>query len=195
MTLLTFSNGGITITESGVENVASGNAFLLYAEVLGNFSSGDAGAVQSILAVANTSSQEASVTIELNGLDGTRVDLTGTLSVPANGETVVFLNQLSGLESLPTPFRGMVRLSSTVPISLVGIRAQWNGRADLLLTSTVPANEEKPATTAELLIPFIVDGGGWSTQFVIFSSIASTSSSGALSFFDNLGAPLALKFR
>jgi len=53
-----------------------------------------------------------------------------------------------------------------------------------------PVDETAPTHTEELLFPHIVDGQGWTTQFVLFSGVAGQSTSGTLRFFSTDGVPL-----
>ena len=130
--------------------------------------------------------------IEPYGLDGTSVGLTGTVPVPANGQSVVFLSQVPGLESLPTPFKGVVRVSSTTALAVAAIRAQLNARFELLFTGIPTVDETSSALTSDVFLPLLLEGGGWTTEFSVFSGTAGQTSSGVLSFTDPAGEPLEL---
>ena len=60
------------------------------------------------------------------------------------------------------------------------------------MTTTPPSNELELETTAETFFPHIVDSGGWSTQFILFSGTAGQGGAGTLNFFDYTGQPLYL---
>ena len=50
--------------------------------------------------------------------------------------------------------------------------------------ATTPAtNEASPTTTTDLFFPSIADRGGYKTQFILFSGIASQNTTGTLRFF------------
>jgi sugar lactone lactonase YvrE len=100
LAIFSFRNGATTVAEAGVPAVPAGTAFRLYAEASGDFSHSAAGSIQTGLAVANTSTNAATVTLELSKLDGSSTGLTGTRPVPANGQVAVFLNQITGFGSL-----------------------------------------------------------------------------------------------
>ena len=159
-------------------------AFRLYAEA--------SGSIQTGLAAANTSSIPATVTLELNRLDGSSTGLTGTINVGPNGQAAMFLNQIQGFGSLQLPFRGVLRVSSAASISILGLRGRYNERNDFLITTTQPINETLPASTSPLLFPHFADSGGYTTQFILFSGIAGQSSSGMLQLFSESGQTINL---
>jgi hypothetical protein len=192
LAIFSFHKDGITVAEAGVPAIHAGTAFRLYAQVLGDFAGGAIGSIQTGLAVANTSANDATVTVTLSRLDGTSTGLAGTLSVPANGQTAVFLNQIKGLNSLQVPFEGILRLSSNAAISVVGLRGRYNERKDFLITTTPPVNELAAPSTGPLFFPHIADGGGYTTQFILFSGQPGQSSSGTIQFFSQSGGALGL---
>ena len=191
--VFSFKNGGVTVAEAGVSAARTGLAFRLYAEV----SDAGSGSIQTGIAIANAAATNASVTFELNTLSGEPTGLTGSYTVPANGQVALFLSQIPGFGSLAAPFQGVLRISTTSPtgISVVGLRGRTNERGDFLITTTPPVDESSPATTAELVFPHLADGGGYTTQFVLFSGTADQSSSGALRFFAQNGQQLYLTLR
>jgi hypothetical protein len=186
---------GVTVAEAGVPAVHEGTAFRLYAEVLGDFGNQAIGSIQTGLAVANTSSIDATVNLSLTRLDGSSTGLTGTLTVPANGQAALFLNQIPGFGSLPVPFGGILRLSSNTSISVVGLRGRYNERKEFLVTTTPPVNESTVASTGPLYFPHIADGGGFTTQFILFSAQPGQSSNGTMQFFSQSGGALDLNLQ
>ena len=111
------------------------------------------------------------------------------LSLPPSGHISRFLDELFSLQD---NFSGVLRVTSSSEIAIVGLRGRTNERDDFLLTTTPPANELDPLTTADRFFATIADSGGWTTQFVLFSGRAGQVSSGALRFFDESGAALDL---
>jgi hypothetical protein len=106
---------------------------------------------------------------------GAATGYVGTSVVPAWGEIALFLNQISGFESLQLPFRGVLRISANstaMEVTVTGLRARYNERQDFLVTTTPPGNEASPTSSTELLFPHFVTGGGYTTQFVLFSGSA-----------------------
>ena len=139
--------------------------------------------------MANTSSSTATLTLELTNCDGSATGLTGVFSLPSNSHAVAFLNEIPGFTSLPTEFEGTLRLTSSAPVSVVGLRARYNERGDFLMTA-VPAVDELTTPTERLFVPQIVDSGGYTTQFLLFNGQPVSSSAGSIELFSQTGDPL-----
>jgi hypothetical protein len=188
--IFSFRNDGITVTEAGVPAVAAATAFRLYSEAAGTL--GLPGSIQTGFAVANTSPSTATVTLELHRLDGSSTGLTASLTVPSNGRVAGFLNEIQAFASLQKPFQGVLRVSSSSSISVIGLRGRYNERGNFLITTTPASNEATPPSTATVLFPHIVDSGGYTTQFVLFSGQPSQSSSGSMRLFSQSGTAMGL---
>jgi hypothetical protein len=93
------------------------------------------------------------------------------------------------------PFRGLLRITSFSSIAVAAVRARYNENSSFLITTTPVSNEASSVSTAELVFPQIVDGGGYTTQFVLFSGITDQNTTGILSFFGQDGQPLNLTVR
>ena len=104
----------------------------------------------------------------------------------------MFLDQV--FPSLSFPFQGLLRISggTSAGFSVVGLRTRTNERGDFLITTIPPANENNSASPMELFFPHLVNGGGYTTQFILFSGTAGQSSSGNLRFLEQDGAPFDL---
>src|SRR5262249_21701984 len=85
------------------------------------------------------------------------------------------------------PIQGVLRVSggSTEGMSALGLRLRYNERGDVLTTTTPPTNEGSPTSSTELFFPQLVDGGGWTTQFILFGGQAL---SGEVRFIKNDGS-------
>ena len=140
-----------------------GNAFRMYAELDGTIRSG--------IAVESHDPRTVSVTFELRKLDGSDSGLRGSLEILPFGERAIFLNEIPGFESLPSPFKGILRISSpsSAGISVLGLRSRVNERGDFMITTT-PATDEKPVRANSLVFPHVVDGDGYSTEFITFGA-------------------------
>jgi len=180
---------------SGVAIFSFQNAGTTVAEASGNFAQGAVGSIQTGFAVSNLSGSVATVTVELSTLNGSSTGLVGTLTIPANGQSAIFLNQISGLGALAIPFQGVLRVSSAASISVVALRGRYNERRDFLITTLPPVNETAPASSSALYFPHIADSGGYTTQFILFSGRAGQASSGGLTFFRQSGSYWTLSLR
>ena len=177
--IFSYKPSGVTVSEAGVPAVDTTTAFRLYVE---NFESRS---IYTGIAIANPSANAITVNFELNRLDGSSSGLTGSASVPANGQIALFLNQINGFQSLPSSFQGVLRIStsSSLGISVIGLRSRNNERNDFLITTIPVANENTAASSSEMLFPHLADGGGYTTKFILFSGSAGQSSNGNLRTF------------
>lgn len=191
LTIFSFQNRGVTVSEAGVPAASPGSAFRVFVESFGDFNQAAAGSMRTGLAIANTSPQATSVVVEVKNLNG-GTGLIGTLSIPGNGQTSLFLNQIPGIQTLLTPFRGMLRLTSLAPITIVGLRARYNERNDLLITTTPPGDEGVPPPVSGLYFPHFADAGGYSTQFILFSAQPGQTPSGTLQLVSQAGGAVNL---
>jgi hypothetical protein len=183
--VFSYRKGGIRLTEAGVAAMPAGTAFRAYVE------SGDG--IQSGIAITNNSTNSANVRLELINLSGASVSAT-TVSLPANAQLSKFLNELPGFQTLNSPIQGLLRITSTSPITVVGLRSRTNERGDFLITTTPPISEGA-SPTPELFFPHFVDSGGYTTQFILFTSGSRDSVKGAIRFFSTSGQPLNLKLK
>jgi len=195
--VFSFKEAGVTVSEAGVPAMSTGSTFRLYVEASGFFSASAVGSIQTGVAIANASPNPATVTFELNTLDGVSTGLTGSLTIPGNGQVARFIGEIPGLTALPLPLQGVLRVSSSTSagISVVGLRGRYNERGDFLITTTPPSNEAVAASTTELFYPHIADGGGYTTQFVLFNGSTDQSSSGIIHFFTQSGQSFSLSIR
>ena len=164
----------------------------MYVEVSGT--PGEIGSLRSGLAVTNTALTTTTVLLELTELDGSATGLSSSLDLPPSGQVARFVDEL--FPTLTTPFQGVLRITTTPdPVASIGLRLRINERGEILTTTTPPSDEAAATTSAELLFPHIVDTGGWTTQFVLFSGVAGQSSSGSMTFVSQSGAALGLTVR
>jgi hypothetical protein len=182
--IFSFHNAGMTISEAGTPSMGVGSAFRMYAEA------DKTNLIITAIAVENVGPSNTSVNFDLTALDGTPTGLSGQLVIPSNGQRALFLNQIPGFESLPVPFKGVLRVSTANPtITVLGVRSRWNERGDFIFTTT-PATSENAPARSELMFPHIVNGGGYSTQFIMFSGTPSQPTAGNLQMFSQAGGNL-----
>ncbi len=183
--VFSYNKSGIRLTEAGVPAIAAGTAFRAYVEA--------SDAVQSGIALVNTSSNATSVRLELINLSGASISTT-TISLAANAQLSKFLAELPGFQTLSLPIQGLLRITSSTPIAVVGLRSRINERGDFLITTTPPIPESTSAP-AELFFPHFADAGGYTTQFILFSAGSRNSVNGTIRFFAQSGQSLDLKLR
>jgi len=191
LSIFSFQNLGVTVSEAGVPAAPPGSAFRVFVESSGDFDHAADGSMRTGLAIANTSPQATSVIVEVKSLRGD-TGLIGTLTIPGNGQRSLFLNQIPGIQTLLTPFRGMLQLTSFAPITIVGLRARYNERNDLLITTTPAGDVGMPPPASGLYFPHFADAGGYSTQFVLFSAQPGQRPTGTLQLVPQAGGAVNL---
>jgi glucose/sorbosone dehydrogenase len=174
--IFTYRSNSVTVTEAGAAVLPDSTSFQVYAELSPTIRTG--------LALANPSGSALTVTIALAGR-------LFSVEVPANGQRSLFLNEIPAFTTLPLPFQGVMTLSAPAPFAVTGIRGRTNERGEFLITTTAPVNPSTPANSSELVFPHFADGGGYSTQFILFGAPAS----GTMYFFEQSGQPRALLFQ
>ena len=188
LAVFSFKLGGITVSEAGVPGIL-GAAFRMYVEATG--AGITPGTIQTGLAITNVAPTSTTVNLELVKLDGSSAAPPATVALSGNGQTAKFVHELF---TLTFPFQGILRISGGGPagLSVVGLRGRYNERGDFLVTTTPPADESRPGSSAELLFPHLVNGGGYTTQFILFSGTAGQASTGNLKFLKQDGSALSL---
>ena len=127
--------------------------------------------------------------LELTNLDGSPTGVSGSVTLPSNGQVAAFITQFSGFESLVAPFQGILQITASSDVSVVGLRGRYNARGDFLVTSAPPVDENSFDSASERLFPHFADGGGYLTQFILFNGSAAGSSMGVLGLFSPDGNP------
>jgi hypothetical protein len=185
--IYTFTSGGVIVSASGATASPASTQLDIYAELSGQ--PGTVGSVQTGFAIANASDNVTDVGYELLNLDGTPAGTAGVLRLPPRGQLHASIQELPGSESLPQTLQGTLRLWSSTPIAAIAVRARYNERGDFLI-STTPPSHPNVETGDEAFIPQVLDGGGYSTQIVIFAGMEEEPSSGNIYFFDPDGQPI-----
>jgi len=192
--LFALRRGGTLLTETGVGMTPAGSAFRLFVESSANFDAAEPGSLQTGVAIANVSAISANLSLVLTNLSGSPVGIPSNLTVPPRGQASMFLNQLPGFSELPSSFQGMLRITANSPatVSVIGLRGRYNERGDFLLATTPAISEDVPAIVGDSLFPYLADGGGYSTQFILLSPEDASPSSGWLRFYTPSGSPMNL---
>jgi hypothetical protein len=194
--VLSFVSNGVTVSQTTVETQVPALALRSFVEF--DSKTPVPGATQDALAIANTSVTPATVNFELLNGDGTTTGLTASITVPGFGHASIFVHELFPSFVLPPqeelPVRGVIRITSFSSIAVANFRTHFNELGNFLMTSTVTTNESSPSTNAELFFPQILDGGGFATQFVLFSGVADQATTGTLRFVSQNGQALSLSF-
>jgi hypothetical protein len=133
--------------------------------------------------------------MEVTNLDGSSTGLPGPVSrmVPAFGHLAEFLSE--AVPDLPSPFKGILRISTDAPgVSVIGLRSVYNERGEFLMTTTQPSTETSLSSSGPLLVPHLPNGGGFTTELILYSATGGQSPSGSAALFENSGQPFAVTF-
>jgi hypothetical protein len=184
--LAIFSNvtDGVTVSEAGVPLEKEAPAFRLFVQ--------SSDTVQTGVALANPTAVPVVATLELTRDDQiVTAPVVREVTIPANGQIAKFVNEL--IPDLPTTFTGVLRITSPTPITAIGLRGTVNERNHFLITTLPSVVEGADFVNSELLFPHIVAGGGFTTEFIVFSR-AQGDSFGEVILISKDGSRLELEF-
>ena len=162
--IFSFVNDGITVTEATVAGLPTGTAFRMYTEEAGT--RGQAGSIQTGMAIANPSPNSVTVNLEVRQMDGSSFGSPVSVTVPGNGQIAKFMQEL--ISTLPANFQGFLKVTSNSPIAFDGLRTRVNERGDFLITTTAPRDDGQVSSGSEVTFPQVVSGGEYTTQFIVF---------------------------
>jgi hypothetical protein len=166
----------------------AGTAFRVYAE--------SSGTIQTAIAIANNGASPATVKLEVTNLDGTSAGLPGPASqvLPGFGHIAKFI--FDALPGMPGSFKGILRISTdSAEVSAIALRTVYNERGEFLMTTTPPTSETAAPTAVELLMPHLPDGGGFTSQIILYSGSGGQSPSGSVVLVEHSGQPFAVTVR
>lgn len=174
--IFSLHTAGVTVSEAAVLPT-TGTGLRMYVEASGI--PGTVGNIQSGLALTNLSSVSSSVIFELTDLSGKLLAST-TLQVGANMLLSRFVNEI--FPAVPLPIKGVLHILNTSnPVSVAALRGRYNERLDFLMSTTPPTDENvSPPPAGQLIFAQIANGGGFTTQFVLYSGTVNQSSNGDL---------------
>lgn len=187
---LSFSGDGFLVTT--VEGVNPGLNFKAYVETSGTYPDDNLASTAAV-ALANSSDSPATVTLSLIGFDGTNSGLTANVVLPPKGHLSRFLATIPGFENLPSPYAGVLRVTTSQPgVSFTGFRARYNERRQFLVTATGPLKDVTIGVPNPnpVIMPHLVDGGGYATQVIVINGASGGAASGAVRYLNPSGNPL-----
>jgi hypothetical protein len=189
LVIFSLKAGNFTVSETGVP-VIQGSTFRMYAEL------NPGQKIRTGVAIANATSTAGTVLLSVTGLDGLPLGSTAApLPLPASGQIVGFIDDL--IPSLAGQnIQGVLRLTTTVPtVSVVALRLNRDNTQINLMTTTPPTVESGAPGTAVRVFPHAINGGGFTTQFILFSGTAGQAPAGDLSFTKQSGEPLVFDIK
>jgi hypothetical protein len=172
--IFSLRTAGVTVSEAAVLPTA-GSALRMYAEASGTI--GAPGAIQSGVALANLGSTPATVFLDLTDLNGNPLGST-SYNVDPNALLSKFVNEI--FPSVALPLKGVLRISTSGTVSVAALRGRWNERTEFLMSTTPPTNENSSPALSPLVFAQIANGGGFTTQFVLYSGTLNQAANGNL---------------
>jgi hypothetical protein len=193
MAIFSFVNkNGVHVSEAAVPDAPASAAIRLYAQTGPGKRNG--------FALTNTSNVAQDVQLELLTASGVTFSPTPPLPVSihvgAMSHVAMFLDEIPSLgsgSSTPPGYIMRFSTSSAAGVSVTGLLGTVNERGDFIMTATPAIPEDTAADPAPRYIAHIVDGGGFSTQVVMFSATAQSAVSGfaaTTQYFTPSGSPL-----
>jgi hypothetical protein len=151
------------------------------------------------LAIANRGTATATIAYTLRDRNG-QVVAIGQGGLPANAHRARFVHQLQDLApnfnvpaNFPTAIQfGSLEITSSQPVSVLGLRLTTNQRGETLLTSTAVADLSRAPASSPVYFPQLADGGGYTTSIVL-SNTSSTTEAGTAAILDDDGNPLSVR--
>jgi len=182
-----------TIFEASLEGQLPTANMRFYAEAVGDFDALKPRSTRTVLAIANPTDAPQTVQLEVMSFDNVRLGLSSPLTIPANGQFAGYLVQIPGLEGLPVPFKGVVRLSvlSGTGVTGASFRILRNERLDYLVTGTGPLNENA-GMVGRLIFPYVTDSTGYTTNLILINPPAAQQSAGLVHFWAADGSALQI---
>jgi len=121
------------------------------------------------MAIANASPNPAIVNLELSTLSGVPVQFQ-SVTIPAFGRLAEFADEVFTSLTGET-FQGVLRISSQQSsVGVASFRTTVNERGDFLITAITPTDENASSTNAPIVFPQIVDGLGYTTDFILWNN-------------------------
>jgi hypothetical protein len=190
--------GSDLVTQAGFASSQPDTAFRAYVELQGE--PGLPGSINSGLALNNIDLgktvfgplEPATIAAELTDLDG-NLQATAEVRVPASGQRSLFVNEIFPDFDFGGSFKGVVRVSTVdQQFAIVGLRARWNARSEFLITTTPPIAEAVTPGTSKVFFPHLVEGGGWTSEIILFSGTAGQAAAGQIDFTGTDGEPVEI---
>jgi hypothetical protein len=174
---------GVVVSQTVVQAASERSSHVMF---------GEANGLQSSYVLVNNGPAEAKVTIDVTSTSGTPGGYSGALAVPGLGRLVVNLKEIPGLQTLPSNFQGVLRLTSSAPIYAAAFGNHTNQRGETL-TTALPWSEE--SLSGYLSFPHIVDSGGYETRIVLMGTSVGATTGGVFKYRDGLGELVDLGLR
>jgi hypothetical protein len=160
------------------------------------------------VAIANPEGRINLVTLTLRDETGLTLGTPLTITLQPRQQLTRFISELFDSTIIGTGFRGTVRIQSSIPFALLGLRfsgsafstspsggnSAGTGVPSMTLTAGAMANTPLAGTVggiAATIFPQFAMFGGWATQISVIN-VSDTTISGRIDLFDASGSPMAV---
>jgi hypothetical protein len=140
------------------------------------------------IAIANTNSSTATISLTLRNQDGTAAAPVVTFPLSPQSQVARFVTELFSSELMGSAFRGSLTIQSSLPVSIVGLRFSGGEFSSI----PTPFNALSRAGST-IFFPQFAIGGGWATTLGLLNN-SSEPMSGRVSIFDKDGRSMTVTF-
>jgi hypothetical protein len=140
------------------------------------------------IAIVNPNSAQVTVAMTLRRSDGTLFSQS-SINIATRRQISELLTELfptppqggfTGQVPVPAEFSGTLVLTSTAPISILGLRLRGQTHSTLTVTDLAPLNNPVPAISTgiggsgSVIATQVVTGEGWATEIEVMNTTASS---------------------
>jgi hypothetical protein len=146
------------------------------------------------VAISNPSSTAATALLELLDFNANPTGPAKSIQLPPFGQFAQFLTEIPEFKSIPIPFRGVLRVTTTssAGVTVAGMRGHLNQRGDFVMSALLPAvGGDETSPVAQRIVPDIVRGSGYTTEIVLFNDRLAPSN-GIITAVSSDGQPSTL---
>ncbi|MBI4474298.1 MAG: hypothetical protein HY646_16635 [Acidobacteria bacterium] len=136
------------------------------------------------IAMVNPGNQSSQITLTVRDENGS-VAASAMVSLEARRQVSRYVSEFFNNGILGEAFRGSLRLQSSIPFAVVGLRFAGSE------FSTVPVGTNTVSGSTSIVLPQFALGGGWATQIALVNTSAATII-GEVNVFDPAGNPLSV---
>src|SRR5688572_7911417 len=177
-----FVQDSVLVSETAVPSSPPVRSAQLFAEI-------SLPAVNCGLAIANPNGQTATVSLRLGDSNNTFVASGNLAPIPANGQIAKMLTEIFPTVVFPSVFRGVLTITSDIPVSIITLRLSTNLRGDTVLATLPVVDTGQTLSTEPRALPQIAAGAGYTTQVILLNP-TSSQLYGYVRFYDSAGQPL-----
>ncbi|HEY2385043.1 MAG TPA: hypothetical protein VGK48_28035 [Terriglobia bacterium] len=158
------------------------------------------------VAISNPGSVGIAVTLTLRDETGLVVGSPTNITIPAHQQTAKFVSDLFSTDVISSGMRGSLRMQSSSPFAVVGLRFDGGAFSTLPVAVTAPlpgvpsvtltagSDPNSPAAgtiggATSVIIPQFAIAGGWATMIALVNNTSATLV-GRIDLFDQSGNPL-----